>query len=366
MKRILFCGSYIPKEDSFRIKNPQEASNNFQHEFINYLEMYAHVDVLSYICFPVDDWCRIKKSLQDIGMRGVFKVKNIIGVFRQYYREFVALLRKKPDKVIVYNMNYMYSFIWMLCRLYRIKCSLIIADFTPAREESTFSGKAKAILCGKQLNCFNEQIVLSPELYKQIKNESVILLQGGINPKKYMDFSRSVMSDKMKIVFSGALERSTGIDVLLNQFFYVKNDKIKLIISGNGSLKEDVIEATKKDSRIEYRGFLKEAEYLELLKESNVLINPRNMELLQSKNNFPSKILEYLATGRPIISTCFSGYEYFENNVFFYAGSQQELESNIEMIFRKYDTISENSFEKNREFIKEFYWENQIKKVING
>ena len=363
MKRILFCGSYLPKEESIRIKNPQEASNNFQHEFIYKLKKHCRVDVLSYVCFDLDDKRCTQKALADAGISGVIK-SNIISTCREYYKLFLTLIKNKPDKVIVYNMNYMYSFVWMICKILKIKCSLIIADYTPYIEEKTLGGKIKAIICGAQLNCFPEHIILSSELFKKMKRKNSILLQGGVNPKKYEDFEISRIQDKAHIVYSGALEYSTGIDQFLKAIEKISNENIRISISGNGSLRNLVESAAVNDNRIEYVGFLSEAEYLNMLKNANILVNPRNMDLLQSKNNFPSKILEYLATGRPIISTQFSGFEYFENHIVFYSGDYKELEIAIKNIVENYEDISNKMFSLNRDFVKQFYWDEQIKRVI--
>jgi len=56
------------------------------------------------------------------------------------------------------------------------------------------------------------------------------------------------------------------------------------------------------DPRIRYLGFLERDELLERLRRSLVLVNPRPAGRPENRYNFPSKILEYLATGRPVIS----------------------------------------------------------------
>lgn len=365
MKNIIFCGSYIPKEESFRIRNPQEASNNFQYEFIEKLKMHSNVHVLSYICFPVDNENILLTAMKQNGLIGIIKSGNIIHTYIQYYKAFNTLLHESIDKVIIYNMNYMYSFIWLICKLKRIKSSIIIADYTPPLEETSLLSKVKALICGLQLHDFDEQIILSPELYKTFKGKKSILLQGGVNPKKYETFKQSTIKSKIRLVFSGALERSTGIDNLVKCMRKIENKNLELIISGNGSLRHLVEEAAERDCRIKYCGFLSETEYIQLLSDANILINPRNMALLQSKNNFPSKILEYLATGRPIISTKFSGYEYFKDHMLFYDETENDFAEKLKIIVNNFEKYSKLSFYNNREFIKEFYWDNQIRKVIN-
>jgi glycosyltransferase involved in cell wall biosynthesis len=46
-----------------------------------------------------------------------------------------------------------------------------------------------------------------------------------------------------------------------------------------------------------------EEQYSEMLQKAAVLVNPRPSRLLENRYNFPSKLMEYLAAGRPILST---------------------------------------------------------------
>jgi len=43
-----------------------------------------------------------------------------------------------------------------------------------------------------------------------------------------------------------------------------------------------------------------------MLQKAAVLVNPRPSRLLENRYNFPSKLMEYLAAGRPILSTATS------------------------------------------------------------
>jgi glycosyltransferase involved in cell wall biosynthesis len=47
-------------------------------------------------------------------------------------------------------------------------------------------------------------------------------------------------------------------------------------------------------------------EYSTMLQKAAVLVNPRPSRLLENRYNFPSKLMEYMASGRPILSTATS------------------------------------------------------------
>lgn len=98
------------------------------------------------------------------------------------------------------------------------------------------------------------------------------------------------------------------------------------------------------------------------MKNANIFINPRNMNLQQNQNNFPSKVMEYLATGRIVISTRFPGHEIFKDHIIFYE-SEDELENILLDLYEKYDLINKNIFSNNRIFAQNFYWNMQAKKI---
>ena len=83
--------------------------------------------------------------------------------------------------------------------------------------------------------------------------------------------------------------------------------------------------------------------------------------LLQNQNNFPSKVLEYLATGREVISTKFPGWEKFKDNFRFYEGGTKALESEINKVLSDNLTLH---YDTNRGKAVNYDWNVQIKKII--
>jgi glycosyltransferase involved in cell wall biosynthesis len=84
----------------------------------------------------------------------------------------------------------------------------------------------------------------------------------------------------------------------------LKDNRYNLIIAGKGPLEKEVVEAAKNDSRITYYGYLTYEEVLDLYRTADVLINLRLSKTINTKYLFPSKIMEYLASGVPVITTC--------------------------------------------------------------
>jgi len=120
------------------------------------------------------------------------------------------------------------------------------------------------------------------------------------------DFQRwepceSVQCERI-LLFSGTLTTDNGTRLLLDAFVKTKDPAIQLWISGRGAMQSEVEALAKQDPRIRYLGFLERVELLSILKRSLLLVNPRPPSSPENRYNFPSKIIEYLASGRPVIS----------------------------------------------------------------
>ena len=186
---------------------------------------------------------------------------------------------------------------------------------------------------------------------------------GGINNAKYKNFLPASKKDELIILHSGILSKVTGIDIYLKALELINEKNIRFIFSGKGEMEDFLIERSREDSKIEHIGFLEEKEYLLLLNKANVLINPRNMNLPQNQNNFPSKILEYLATGKVIISTKFANYQDFEENIFFCEVNPISIANEIKSVVKNYDNIYKNQYLINKKEAHKYDWNIQSRKI---
>ena len=98
------------------------------------------------------------------------------------------------------------------------------------------------------------------------------------------------------------MARLGGVEALLRAFPYVKDRGARLIITGAGWTKG--LEAlAKRDARVIYKGLVSSGELDAICATAEVFVNPRPTRMVENGANFPSKILEYLAWERPVIST---------------------------------------------------------------
>ena len=184
-------------------------------------------------------------------------------------------------------------------------------------------------------------------------------MEGGIDQEFYDSFTYQEKESGAPTIFmySGLLSRVTGVDLLLEAMKENRDQDIRLVITGKGDLEQPVRDAAQKDDRVEYKGHLTYEEYISELQRADVLVNPRNMELPENQNNFPSKILEYLATGKRIVSTRFVGWERFRDHIEFI-----EMNSPEKIFFKIINTKEE--FQAERIYAKRYLWSDQLKRLL--
>jgi glycosyltransferase involved in cell wall biosynthesis len=110
------------------------------------------------------------------------------------------------------------------------------------------------------------------------------------------------------------VNRINGVDLLLSAFRLIESPEYRLAIFGRGELEGAVREAARRDGRILSGGAIPNEQVLRRQREATVLINPRPSHRLITRYTFPSKLLEYMLSGRPVITTVLPGIpgEYYE------------------------------------------------------
>jgi glycosyltransferase involved in cell wall biosynthesis len=109
------------------------------------------------------------------------------------------------------------------------------------------------------------------------------------------------------VLFTGAMNKWAGVDYLVSAFSTLDRADIRLQLCGPGKPTTETLKMIDADSRIEFLGLVSESRLRELSTSTNVFVNPRPSKIPGNESNFPSKILEYLTYGKPIISTITPG-----------------------------------------------------------
>lgn len=130
-----------------------------------------------------------------------------------------------------------------------------------------------------------------------------ILVDGGINKQviKHLFPLKEKTGDVYTFVLAGLLWEHNGTRLILDAMANYTNPNVRVVFAGKGVDGPLIEAAAHKDSRIKYVGMLNMDDLFKLYEEADVLLNLRMEEEVDF--HFPGKLLEYLATGRYVIST---------------------------------------------------------------
>lgn len=153
----------------------------------------------------------------------------------------------------------------------------------------------------KMVNNFDFFVALSEPMIHQlgVSNKPYVIIEGIFNDDiKYNNVPK--FSDKT-IMYAGGIVSRYGVFDLIEAFTKIQNDCIRLILCGPCPELEKLNYFLRKDSRIKYLGLLSTPDVRQLERKVHLLVNPRHSTEEFTKYSFPSKTIEYMASGTPVL-----------------------------------------------------------------
>lgn len=245
-------------------------------------------------------------------------------------REIGILLKRngcKKTVVFVYSMNYplMNAIYWMKKRGYDCNVCLIVPD-VPATlsqfgDRKTLYDRFSSAYNLSRLRKYTQAVdcfVLLTDLMREVVSvgeKPHCVVDGLVSIERIASLltvegkPAEESGEIKKIVYTGTLHREQGICELIEAFHGIGNPDYRLLITGNGNAIGDVIKATEDDPRIEYLGILSDRMIRELQAEATVLVNPRQVNGIDARYSFPSKVMEYMLSGTPVLMNQLPGMD---------------------------------------------------------
>lgn len=244
-----------------------------------------------------------------VGTLPIPGLQMLVELWRVYWavRKELKKYNEIDNNLIIYALHspFLLAAVF-LRRIVNCTCCVVVPDLPEfmSRQDRPIRRLGKKIdreiinFCLKRLDCY---VLLSPYMLDKlpIYNKPWVLLEGIYNASS---LPKNVLkSNNRVILYSGNVSRRYGITELLNAFHLITNNNYRLWICGRGDGLEDVLKMSEVDERISYLGVVNHDEVLVLQRKATVLINPRSSLGEYTKYSFPSKTMEYLASGTPTI-----------------------------------------------------------------
>jgi len=195
-----------------------------------------------------------------------------------------------------------------------------------------------------------------------LENKPYAVIEGIVSTNDIHEFDTSEnKSDNKTVIYTGTLNYQYGIRNLLEAFHNIQRSNISLVICGKGEAEEEIYRFCDIDKRIRYLGQISGDECRKCQLEADILVNPRQNIGEYTKYSFPSKNLEYLSTGKPVIAYKLDGIPDKYDNFFFYV-EDNSIESLSQKIEQTMDLSKEFLIQHKQKVLK-FLLDNKNEKV---
>ena len=167
------------------------------------------------------------------------------------------------------------------------------------------------------LSSFDSYILLTEYMNPIIntKNKPYIIMEGLVDSEMGLcphdDFNTQ---EERIVIYAGGLYERYGVKMLLDAFMQTPFTNVRFDIYGSGDMSAVMNEYQKQDSRIHYYGVVPNDTIVEAELKATLLINPRPTHEEFTKYSFPSKNMEYMVSGTPVLTTKLPGMpkEYYK------------------------------------------------------
>lgn len=178
--------------------------------------------------------------------------------------------------------------------------------------------------------------------YLHIGGKPHITMESLIDVDAYILSEKKTKNDKTVILYTGALHRYHGVQKLFEMMKRIQRDDIELWLTGVGEMYDEIMKWPGHDARIKFLGTVEKSRVFELQNQADILINPRSDidSPTVTQYMFPSKLMEYMLTGNPVIACPMSGIPE-EYKQYLYYAKDGSLESLVNIVQQVLDTPEE-------------------------
>jgi len=244
-----------------------------------------------------------------------FIIRNLLRL-SEPWRELICLYKmnrqKKISHLLVSHNNEMMKSIWyfLVSKLIRSKVVFSLVELYEPGYAKSFTAKLNHFFFLRVgLRFYDAFLPISgfiADFFKDVPRPS-LLVPIMVDFERVSSVSSSAESIVPRFVFCGAAGYPNTIQFCIQSFELMKHPRAELYIVAGGSDSEvnwvkDLIHQSPKSDRIKHSMNLSEEDLFKLYKSSSALLIPL-FNTVKDRARFPHKLGEYLATGRPVIST---------------------------------------------------------------
>ena len=379
---------------------PQELLNEHFEELKKFVDIAGNTFYTTLLEGLVENGCHISNvsriNLKNIDNKKIYKYNGVNYKFCKYIKmnifRFLFSLFSGFFQIIKFKINERhndekrYAIFNVLrislslgailsCKLLKIPMIGIVTDVPGYRVKRGkrsptifFADRIGKIILGS----FDMYILLSEQMKNiiKIKNKPYAIIEGAYDSSKEKSVRCKIdfrSNNTFKIMYAGSLHYRYGIMNLIKAVQSLNYSDIELNIYGSGEAEEEIKEIAEKDNRIIFKGLVPRDYLLKCEKEASLLVNPRPIEDEYVKYSFPSKNMEYMASGTPTLITNIPSLpdDYKKYVILSETNKVTDLSDNIEYIYKNHMKFDNLGIKAREYILREKTKEKQSLKLIN-
>lgn len=331
MKRIIIVISSTCSQQKYneiyetRTEKILDSSQKFFHSLLMGMAKNNDVSIRAVSVIPVSHSCyktRLVKEEYDVEEKVEFNyvpfvnypIIKTVSSFLSIRKEINAIIKSQSNcKIyILCDPLALESAGAALCFKKRATVSCLVTDLPMMSDFENHRGIKKVLyrayntMSQSILKMFDKYVVLVNEMNDVINplHKPSLLLECIISIQSYN--SNQKVQEKIidknipQILYAGKIHKEFGLDLLASAMELVKND-CALHVYGEGNYKNELKKIGELNNRITVHDAVTVEEIIELEKQSDLLVNPRTSQEEFSRYSFPSKTVEYMMSGVPVV-----------------------------------------------------------------
>lgn len=320
--KIVYIGYYCEQSYFTHLiekdkKRYSQARQNLEYSLLEGLKEQGEIDVISYVPYSATMSCPSETILDQIRIINICVEDNLPGVIKGALSIFRILGKKENGtKILMYAVNPMFVIpAILLRRKKRFELCTICSELPQYRRwKEKLKNRIKHGIQAFLNRRFDKYILLAEKMKDVIpvKRKPYMVMEGIYSGTLTIktDFPQT-----KAVMYAGGLSEDNGIKHIINGFKVSNADE--LWVCGGGPLEEYVRTEAQNNCRIKYLGMVSVDEVRRLEREAFLLVCVRDNKNPLTMYSFPSKILEYLASGTRVAVSKLDGvpqeyYEYVE------------------------------------------------------
>ena len=256
-----------------------------------------------------------EKDDRELNVRYHYITTLNLPFFRQlmiFFGAFFSMLRQKKEKqtFAVFDCLNIACALGMTfgCKIRGIKTSAVVTDLPDMEHTGSLLKKINNSILGMT----DSFILLTEQMNDRVnkKNKPFIVLEGHVDseaplPEDQMKYEE--INGKKVILYAGSIKKIYGIQSLVNGFLLADIEDSELRVYGSGDFKQELEALCECNDSLKYMGVADNAESVRQEQKASLLVNPRPTGPEYTKYSFPSKNMEYMASGTPLLTTVLPG-----------------------------------------------------------